>query len=201
MSTDVLATRFQRHFLDSIAAKQATCDAAMAQLCSAARQLAQTLDSGGRVLACGNGGSAADAQHFAAELIGRFERERRPLAGIALTTDSSALTAIGNDYGFDQVFAKQVAALARPGDCLIGISTSGNSGNVVKAVEAMHSAGGSVVALTGRDGGVLAKLLRGSDTELRAASRVTARIQEVHILFLHCLCDGLDELLFPAPTP
>lgn len=200
MSTDVLTTRFQQHFRDSIAAKQATCDAAMAQLCSAARQLAQTLQAGGRVLACGNGGSAADAQHFAAELTGRFERERRPLAGIALTTDSSALTAIGNDYGFDQVFAKQVAALARPGDCLIGISTSGNSGNVVKAVEAMHAAGGNVVALTGRDGGALARLLRAGDTELRAASYVTARIQEVHILFLHCLCDGLDELLFPAST-
>lgn len=198
MATDPLAARFQQHFRDSIAAKQATLDAAMAQLCAATRQLARTLAAGGRVLACGNGGSAADAQHFAAELSGRFERERRPLAGVALTTDSSALTAIGNDYGFEQVFARQVAALARPGDCLVAISTSGNSANVIQAIRAMHAARGSVVALSGRDGGVIAGLLAEHDTELRAASHTTARIQEVHILFLHCLCDGVDELLFTA---
>ncbi|HEU0195685.1 MAG TPA: phosphoheptose isomerase [Nevskiaceae bacterium] len=192
----MLEDRLRQHFEDSIAAKRATLELRLTALAAGAHLLADTLGTGGRALACGNGGSAADAQHFAAELTGRFERERRPLAGIALTTDSSALTAIGNDYGFDQIFEKQVQALARAGDVLLAISTSGNSTNIIRAINAMHAAGGHVLALTGRDGGQIAKLMQGHDIELRAVSKVTARIQEVHILFLHCLCDGLDELLF-----
>ncbi|MDN5872929.1 MAG: phosphoheptose isomerase [Sinobacteraceae bacterium] len=195
----MLETRFRQHFADSIQTKRKTLETSLPALVAATGLMASAVQAGGRILACGNGGSAADAQHFAAELTGRFERERRPLAGIALTTDSSALTAIGNDYGFEHVFAKQVTALARPGDVLLGISTSGNSLNVIRAVAAMHEAGGHVVALTGGSGGAIAPLLQDSDIELRTASSVTARIQETHILFLHCLCDGLDETLFPVP--
>jgi len=149
------------------------------------------------VLACGNGGSAADSQHFAAELTGRYERERPGLAGIALTTDTSALTAIGNDYSYDVVFSKQVHALGQAGDILLAISTSGNSANVVKAIDAAHERKMTVIALTGKDGGAIAKQLKAGDFELRAASKVTARVQEVHLVFLHCLCDAIDEILFP----
>ncbi|MES0873004.1 phosphoheptose isomerase [Sinimarinibacterium thermocellulolyticum] len=192
-----LERRLQSHFEASIAAKQATLQSALPQLAEAARRLASTLRAGHKVLACGNGGSAGDAQHFAAELTGRFERERPGLAGIALTVDSSALTAIANDYSFEQVFAKQVRALGRSGDVLLAITTSGNSHNVVEAVAAAHAAGMWVIALTGRDGGRVASMLQAGDVELRAASSVTARIQEVHILFLHCLCDAVDEQLYP----
>ncbi|MGQ0620995.1 MAG: phosphoheptose isomerase [Panacagrimonas sp.] len=187
--------RIRHHFAASIEAKQRSLESQLANLSTAVHRLADTLRAGGRVLVCGNGGSAADAQHFAAELSGRFERERAPLAGIALTTDTSALTAIGNDYGFERVFERQVQALGRPGDALIGISTSGNSPNVLRAAEAAQALGLSVVAMTGKDGGKLATMLKPGDVELRSASAVTARIQEVHILFLHCLCDGIDELL------
>lgn len=193
-----LERRLQSHFEASIAAKQATLQQALPQLAQAARLLATALRAGNKVLACGNGGSAGDAQHFAAELTGRFERERPGLPGIALTVDSSALTAIANDYSFEQVFAKQVQALGRDGDVLLAISTSGNSPNVVRAIEAAQAHGMTVIALTGRDGGRIASMLRGADVELRSVSNVTARIQEVHILFLHCLCDAIDEQLFPA---
>ncbi|MEW6168099.1 MAG: phosphoheptose isomerase [Pseudomonadota bacterium] len=193
-----LESRLRNHFEASIQAKRATLDAVLPALARAARLLADGLRGGGKVLACGNGGSAADAQHFAAELTGRFERERPGLPGIALTVDTSALTAIANDYGFERVFAKQVQALGRPGDMLLAISTSGNSPNVVEAIAAAQVLHMPVVALTGRDGGRIAAMLRAADVELRAASAVTARVQEVHILFLHCLCDALDELLFPA---
>lgn len=194
-----LEARLQSHFDASIAAKQATLARALPQLARAARILAAALRDGGKVLACGNGGSAGDAQHFAAELTGRFERERPGLPGIALTVDSSALTAIANDYSYEQVFAKQVQALGRAGDVLLAISTSGNSANVVRAIEAAQALGMTVIALTGRDGGRMAAMLRETDVELRSAAEVTARIQEVHILFLHCLCDAIDEQLFP-PT-
>lgn len=194
---DILEQRIRGHFEASSQAQRATLATTMPQLVRAVQALALTLGGGHKVLACGNGGSAADAQHFAAELTGRFERERHGMPGIALTTDTSALTAIANDYGFDRVFAKQVQALAQPGDWLMAISTSGNSANVAKAIEAMHTAGGHVLALTGKDGGRIATLLDEGDHELRAVSAVTARIQEVHLLFLHCLCDGIDELLFP----
>lgn len=192
-----LESRLRSHFEASIAAKQATLAQALPALMRAAALLAERLRAGGKVLACGNGGSAGDAQHFAAELTGRFERERPGLPGIALTVDTSALTAIANDYSFERVFSKQVEALGRAGDVLLAISTSGNSPNVVKAIEAAHAQNLHVIALTGRDGGRMAAMQRAGDVELRAASTVTARVQEVHILFLHCLCDAIDEQLFP----
>ena len=154
--------------------------------------------AGGKVLACGNGGSAADAQHFSAELLNRFEIERPPLAAIALTTDTSTLTAIGNDYDFVQVFEKQVQALGRAGDVLLGISTSGNSRNVIAAMRAASKAGMRIVALTGRGGGEMAGALGPEDVHICVPHTVTARIQEVHLLVLHCLCDGIDAVLFGA---
>lgn len=192
-----LEHRLQAHFEASIAAKQATLAQVLQPLARAARMLAEALSAGNKVLACGNGGSAGDAQHFTAELTGRFERERPGLPGIALTVDSSALTAIANDYSFEQVFAKQVQALGRSGDVLLAISTSGDSPNVVRAIEAARAQGLTVIALTGREGGRIAAMLGAADVELRVASAVTARIQEVHILLLHCLCDAVDEQLFP----
>lgn len=192
-----LEERLRGHFEASIQAKRDTQAAMLPTLVHASRTLAEALRKGNKVLACGNGGSAADAQHFAAELTGRYERERPGLGGIALTTDTSALTAIGNDYSFQEIFSKQVHALGQPGDVLLAISTSGNSGNVLKAMEAAHAREMSVLALTGKDGGEMARRLAPGDIELRAAHQVTARIQEVHILFLHCLCDAIDEILYP----
>lgn len=192
-----LEDRLRSHFEASIETKRRTLETMLPAVVGAARHMAAVLQAGNKVLACGNGGSAADAQHFAAELTGRYERERPGLAGIALTTDTSALTAIANDYSYDQVFSKQVQALVRPGDLLLAISTSGNSGNVIKAMEAAHAGGASVIALTGKDGGKMAGLLKAGDFELRSASNVTARIQETHLVFLHCLCDAVDEILFP----
>lgn len=198
MPEPMLEARFNQHFAASIAAQRATQAVMLPALVRASGHLAQAFQRGAKLLACGNGGSAADAQHFAAELTGRFERERRGLPGIALSVDTSALTAIANDYSFEQVFAKQVDALGRAGDVLLAISTSGNSPNVVRAVESAQTLGMTVIALTGKDGGSIARRLRAEDIELRAASEVTARIQEVHIVLLHCLCDAIDELLFPA---
>jgi D-sedoheptulose 7-phosphate isomerase len=152
----------------------------------------------GRILVCGNGGSAADAQHFAAELVGRFEEERQALAAIALTTDSSILTAIGNDYGFADVFARQVRALGRSGDVLLAISTSGNSENVIKAIHAAHASDMRVVALTGKGGGKIGTMLKMNDIHLSVPAQRTARIQETHLLLIHCLCDGIDTLLLGA---
>lgn len=154
------------------------------------------LQRGNKILSCGNGGSAADAQHFAAELVCRFERERPELAAIALTTDTSALTAIANDYDFNQIFAKQVRALGKPDDLLLAISTSGNSPNVISAIEAAHTRGLQVIALTGRDGGEIGRLLQGSDVEIRVPAENTARIQEVHLLAIHCFCHQIDAQLF-----
>lgn len=193
-----LESRLRSHFEASIRAKQDTLASALPALNRAAVLLATALRAGHKVLACGNGGSAGDAQHFAAELSGRYERERPGLPGIALTVDSSALTAIANDYGYEQVFAKQVQALGQPGDVLLAISTSGNSPNVLRAMEAAQARGLHLIALTGKQGGQMAQMLRADDVELRAAAQVTARIQEVHILFLHCLCDAIDEQLYPA---
>jgi phosphoheptose isomerase len=192
-----LEARVRSHFEASIETKQRTLGAMLPAIVGAARHMATVLKAGNKVLACGNGGSAADAQHFAAELTGRFERERPGLAGIALTTDTSALTAIANDYSYEQVFSKQVQALVRPGDLLLAISTSGNSANVIKAIEAAYAGGAGVIALTGKDGGKMARLLQPTDFELRSSSNVTARIQETHLVFLHCLCDLTDEILFP----
>lgn len=189
--------RFRAQFEASIATKQAALQQLLPALGDAATQLIEALRADHKILVCGNGGSAADAQHFAAELSCRFERERPGLPALALTVDSSALTAIGNDYSFEQLFARQVQALGRRGDVLLAISTSGNSPNVLKAIEVAQAQQMSVLAFTGRDGGKIAKVLRATDVELRVPSAVTARIQEVHILLLHCLCDAIDQTLYP----
>lgn len=193
-----LEARIRQHFADSLKAKTNTLAQCVPTLARAGELMAARLKSGGKILSCGNGGSAGDAQHLSSELLNRFERERPSLAGIALTTDTGTLTSIANDYSYDEVFAKQVRALGRPGDILVGISTSGNSANVLRAVEAAQQLGMSVIALTGRDGGKLAAQLRKDDIELRAQHSVTARIQEVHLIFIHCLCDLIDEILYPV---
>ncbi|HEX2797050.1 MAG TPA: SIS domain-containing protein [Immundisolibacter sp.] len=180
-------------FRDSAQLKLSSVDALAPAISRAGSLLAASL-RGGKLLVCGNGGSAADAQHFSAELLGRYERERAALPAIALHADSSTVTAVANDYGYEHVFARQVLALGRPGDTLVVISTSGNSPGILRAVEVAQQAGLGVVALTGRDGGALAPLLRPADIEIRVPAQVTARIQEVHILILHCLCELIDEL-------
>jgi D-sedoheptulose 7-phosphate isomerase len=190
-----LIARIRQHFTDSAQVKLDAAEALAAPLAGAVELMVATLVGNGKILACGNGGSAADAQHFAAELVGRFEMERQGLAAIALTTDSSILTAVSNDYGYETIFERQVRALGQSGDLLLAISTSGNSPNVVYAVRAAHDNGLSVVALTGKGGGEIGRMLRDSDVHLCVASERTARIQEVHALTIHCLCDGIDCLL------
>lgn len=187
--------RIQAQFKESIAVKQVTAAQVTGAIASAIRAMAACLQSGGKIMACGNGGSAADAQHFAAELINRYERERPPLAAIALTTDSSILTSIGNDYRFEDIFAKQVAALGKTGDVLLAISTSGNSPNIVEAIHAAHARGVRVAALTGRGGGKMAALLTTNDFHLCVPAQRTGRIQETHLVILHCLCDGIDQMI------
>jgi D-sedoheptulose 7-phosphate isomerase len=188
--------RVTQLFYDSIAVKQAALQTLVPVIVSAAQLMANALQSNRKIMSCGNGGSAADAQHFSAELLNRFERERAPLAGIALTTDTSTLTSISNDYEYNEVFSKQVQALGRPGDVLLAISTSGNSPNVMRAMDSAHDKNVNIVALTGRDGGKMTALLKLPDVEIRIPAKVTARIQEVHLLVLHCLCDLIDEQLF-----
>ena len=190
-----LRQRASQHFLDSIAVKQEAEKVLPESVAQAVVAMVDCLRSGGKVMACGNGGSAADAQHFAAELIGRFERERQELAAIALTTDTSILTAVGNDYSYEEVFSKQVRGLGKKGDILLGISTSGNSKNVVKAIEAAKKLGINIIALTGNGGGKIASLLGVNDIHLCVPSNRTARIQETHLVLLHGLCDGVDHLL------
>jgi len=190
-----LIARISRQFEESIAAKRDAVELLAAPMAVAVETMTSCLLGNGKILACGNGGSAADAQHFAAELVNRFEMERPPLAAIALTTDSSTLTSIANDYSYNQVFAKQLQALGQPGDVLLAISTSGNSANVIEAIHAAHDREMRVVALTGRDGGRIAGLLKETDLNLCVPADRTARIQEVHLLVLHCLCDGIDCLL------
>jgi D-sedoheptulose 7-phosphate isomerase len=190
-----LRARAYQHVLDSIAVKQEAEKILPEQIARGIVAMTDCLRSGGKVMACGNGGSAADAQHFAAELIGRFERERQELAAIALTTDTSILTAVGNDYSYDEIFSKQVRGLGKQGDILIGISTSGNSKNVVKAIEAAKKMGIKIIALTGNGGGKITSLLDADDIHLCAPSTRTARIQETHLVLLHALCDGVDHLL------
>lgn len=192
----MLIERIYDHFRDSAQAKERTMDEMASLILNASERMVSALSDGKKILACGNGGSAGDAQHFAAELVGRFERERPGLAAIALTTDSSILTAIGNDYGFDQVFTKQVQALGLPGDILLAISTSGNSTNILEAIREAQEREMSVIALTGKGGGALAKILRdGEDLHLCVPHDRTARIQEIHLFIIHCLCDGIDYLL------
>jgi D-sedoheptulose 7-phosphate isomerase len=190
-----LRARASQHFLDSIAVKQEAEKILPEQVARGVVAMTECLLTGGKVMACGNGGSAADAQHFSAELIGRFERERQELAAIALTTDTSILTAVGNDYSYDEIFSKQVRGLGKKGDILIGISTSGNSKNVIKAIEAAKKMGIKIIALTGNGGGKIATLLDAEDIHLCAPSTRTARIQETHLVLLHALCDGVDHLL------
>ena len=192
---DRLSARASAHFVESIAVKQEALALLPEYVAKGVVAMANCLQSGGKILACGNGGSAADAQHFAAELLGRFERERPELAAIALTTDSSILTAIANDYHYDEIFSKQVRGLGKKGDILLAISTSGNSKNVIAAIHAAKKIGMHVIALTGNGGGKIAGLLEGSDIHLCAPSTRTARIQETHLVLLHSLCDGVDHLL------
>jgi D-sedoheptulose 7-phosphate isomerase len=195
-----LQQRIHSQFNDSIAVKQAALAVMAAPIEAAVRLMVAALSAGGKVMACGNGGSAADSQHFAAELLNRFEKERPPLAALALTTDTSTLTSIANDYAYDQVFAKQVAGLGRAGDVLLAISTSGNSPNVIAAITAAHDRGVRVVALTGKGGGAIAKLLADDDVHLCVPADRTARIQEVHLVTIHCLCDGIDALILGETT-
>ena len=188
----MLEQRIQQQFFDSADLKYQSAEALTRPIADAVNAVVGCITAGGKVLACGNGGSASDAQHFAAEFIGRFERERPGLAAIALTTDTSILTAIANDYDFTQVFAKQVQALGAPGDVLIAISTSGNSPNVLAAVDAARAREMTVVAMTGRGGGKLREKLLETDVHICVPHERTARIQEVHLLALHCLCDAVD---------
>jgi len=190
-----LIHRISRQFEDSARTKLDAVTALTAPIAEAVEAMTACLLNNGKILSCGNGGSAADAQHFAAELLNRFEMERPPLAAIALTTDTSTLTSIANDYAYDQVFAKQLYALGQAGDILLAISTSGNSPNVVEAIAAAHEREMRVVALTGKKGGVIAGRLAPSDIHICVPAERTARIQEIHLLTLHCLCDGIDCLL------
>lgn len=190
-----LIARVTRNFEDSANTKLNAIEQLAAPIAAAIEIVTGSLINNGKILACGNGGSAADAQHFAAELVGRFEAERQELAAIALTTDTSILTAIGNDYGFNQIFSRQVRAFGHAGDVLLAISTSGNSANVIEAIQAAHDADMRVIALTGRGGGLIGELLRDDDIHLCVPADRTARIQETHLLIVHCLCDGIDSLL------
>ncbi|UAW98990.1 phosphoheptose isomerase [Halopseudomonas nanhaiensis] len=188
--------RIKQLFTDSIETKTRSMDVLGPSIEQASQVMVNSLLSEGKILCCGNGGSAGDSQHFSSELLNRFERERPSLPAIALTTDTSTLTSIANDYSFEQVFSKQIRALGQPGDVLLAVSTSGNSANVLQAIQAAHDRDMAVVALTGRDGGAMASLLLPEDVEIRVPARSTARIQEVHLLAIHCLCDLIDRQLF-----
>jgi D-sedoheptulose 7-phosphate isomerase len=193
--TAMLEQRIQQHFIDSADLKYQAAPLLSKPIADAVQALLTCVTGGGKVLSCGNGGSAADAQHFSAEFVGRFERERPELAAIALTTDTSTLTAIANDYGFNHIFSRQVRALGQPGDVLLAISTSGNSANVLAAIEAAHEREMVVIGLSGRGGGKMVQALRDTDVHICVPHERTARVQEVHLLTLHCLCDAVDALL------
>ena len=188
--------RILAHFQESADLKLKSAAALSSPISQAIELMFSALSNGNKILACGNGGSAADCQHFAAELVGRFERERFPLPAIALTTDTSIMTAVGNDYSFREIFSKQVQAFGQAGDILLAISTSGNSANVLAAVEAALEREMRVVAFTRKDGGALAKLLTDADVHINVPHSRTARIQEVHLVAIHCICDGIDVALF-----
>ena len=192
----MIQSRIAAHFAESAELKRAAAAVLTEPLVRAADIMVEALRGGGKILACGNGGSAADAQHFAAELVNRFEMERPPLAAVALSTDTSSLTSIANDYAYLQVFSKPLRAIGRRGDVLLAISTSGNSANVIDAVQAAHELGIRVVALTGNGGGKMSAALRPEDAHLCVPHKKTARIQEVHLVCIHCLCDAIDTLLF-----
>lgn len=188
--------RIKYLFQESITTKQAAMEVLPSTVALAAEAMLKCLLDGHKILACGNGGSAGDSQHFAAEMINRFERERPSLPAIALSTDTSTITSIANDYHYDEIFSKQVRALGNTGDILLAISTSGNSKNVLQAIQAAHDRGMLIIALTGKDGGKIPALLRETDVEVRIPSSSTARIQECHLLVIHCLCDLIDQGLF-----
>lgn len=195
VSSVMLEQRIQQHFIDSADLKYQCAEALSRPIAAAVQALLTCVTGGAKVLACGNGGSAADAQHFAAEFVGRFERERPELAAMSLTTDSSIITAIANDYDFRSIFSRQVRALGQSGDVLLAISTSGNSANVLAAIEAAHERDMVVVGMSGRGGGKMTLALRDTDVHICVPHERTARIQEVHILALHCLCDAVDAQL------
>lgn len=190
----------KKSFTESIQTKIASAEALPESIEKAASMMIQALIRGKKILSCGNGGSAADAQHFSSELINQFERQRPSLPAIALTTDTSTITSVANDYSFDQIFSKQVKAFGQAGDVLLAISTSGNSANVINAIQAALSRDMTIVALTGKDGGEMANLMGESDVEIRVPSTRTARIQEVHLLVIHNLCECIDNALFPMAT-
>ncbi len=190
------AARIQQTFIDSINTKQASVETLAPVIAEAAALLVQSLLNGHKILSCGNGGSAADAQHFSSELLNRFEIERPSLPAISLTTDSSTLTSIANDYRYEEVFSKQVRGLGQSGDVLLAISTSGRSPSIISAIDAAHERGMHVVALSGRDGGEVPERMHEGDVEIRVPSDVTARIQEVHLLTIHCLCELIDYEIF-----
>jgi len=191
-----LETRISDHFKESIETKRRAQNKLIEPIVIAGNLMVKILLNGGKILTCGNGGSAADAQHFSAELLNRFEKERPGLPAIALTTDSSTLTAIANDYSYEEIFSKQIRAIGNSNDLLLAISTSGSSGNIVNAVKAAHERDMPVIGLTGRSGGKMAEIFNLMDIEIRAPSERTARIQEVHLLVIHCLCDFIDTQLF-----
>lgn len=188
--------RIRQLFTDSIETKTRAMDVLGPSIEQASQVMVNALLSERKILTCGNGGSAGDAQHFSSELLNRFERERPSLPAIALTTDSSTITSIANDYSYEEVFSKQIRALGQSGDVLLAISTSGNSANVMQAIQAAHDRDMRVVSLTGRDGGAMTSLMLPDDVEIRVPARSTARIQEVHLLAIHCLCDLIDRQLF-----
>jgi D-sedoheptulose 7-phosphate isomerase len=191
-----LVEHLRTHFEEGIELRKRMADTLPEEIARAGKALADALKAGRKALACGNGGSAADSQHFAAELVGRFERERPGLPAVALTVDTSAITAIANDYDWDRVFSKQVDALGNAGDVLLAISTSGNSGNCVEAVKAAQAKGLVVIALTGRDGGAMGRMCGPRDFHLNVAHPRTMRVQEVHLLVVHCLCEVVDNVIF-----
>jgi len=190
-----MTARVRELFEASIQTKMEAVTVLSRPITDAAQLIVAQLLDGRKVLSCGNGGSAGDAQHFSSEMLNRFERERPGLPAIALTTDSSTLTSIANDYHYEEVFAKQIRALGQPGDVLLAISTSGNSENIVAAIDAAHEQEMRVIALTGHEGGDTAARIASNDVEIRVPSDSTARIQEVHLLVIHCLCDLIDQQL------
>jgi len=190
-----IISRIGQNFSESAHLKLQSMDALAAPIAAAAERMVQCLKLDGKILSCGNGGSAADSQHFAAEMLCRFEMERPGLAAVALTTDTSTLTSIANDYDYEQVFSRQVRALGHKNDLLLAISTSGNSKNVLAAIQAAHECEMGVIALTGRNGGQMVETLTPDDILICVPAQSTARIQEVHLLTLHCLCDAIDCLL------
>ncbi len=194
-----MQNRIKQHFINSIEAKQQAANSLPDAILQAGQVMVDSLLHGGKILSCGNGGSAGDSQHFSSELLNRFERERPALPAMALTTDASTITSIANDYAYVEVFSKQISALGNAQDVLLAISTSGNSENINQAIMAAHNKGMKVVALSGKDGGSMQGLLQADDVELRVPSMVTARIQEVHLLCIHCLCDFIDCTLFGMP--